>query len=118
MPKLYKGVNSGTKTVAAPGTPETLLDVAIAGIFKCFIDTSNMVAGTIMELRVYQMVLTGGTRRVGYVGRWAGAQPLDDLEKTSKTVWNELTDAGSLRFEINQTKGAAVAFAWKVERFG
>jgi hypothetical protein len=118
MPKLFKAANSGTKTVATPGTPETLLDVAIAGIFKLYVDTSNMVAGTILELRIYQMVLTGGTRRVGYLGRWEGVQPANDLEKVSRSVWNELTDAGALRFEINQTKGAAVAFAWKVLRFG
>jgi hypothetical protein len=108
---------SGTKTVATPGTPETLLDIAVAGTFKLIIDVSNMVTGTILELRIYQIVLTGGTRRVAWVGRFEGAQPVDDLIKTSKEVWNDLTDAGSLRFEINQTKGAAKAFAWKVQQY-
>jgi hypothetical protein len=108
---------SGTKTVATPGVAETLLDIAAAGTYKLIVDTSNMVSGTVLELRIYQIVLTGGTRRVVYVGRFEGLQPIDDLIKSSEEVWNELTDAGSLRFEINQTKGAAKAFAWKVQQY-
>jgi hypothetical protein len=105
---------SGTKTVAVIGTPETLLDVAAAGVYTLHVDTNAMQSGDNLELRVYQMVLTGGTRRVAYLGGWSGAQPTDDLIKISVPIANELTDAGALRFEINQRTGVARAFPWKV----
>jgi len=110
---------SGTKTVAVIGTAETLLDVAVAGTFVLYVDTNAMAAGDLLELRVYQIVLTGGTRRVvWYGGPWTGVQSPDDLIKASPPVSNELTDSGSLRFEINQRRGAARAFPWKVLTFG
>ena len=105
---------SGTKTVAVVGTAETLLDVSAAGTYTLHVDTINMASGDILELRIYQMVLTGGTRRVAYYAQWAGAQPTDDLIKISVPISNELTDSGALRFEINQKKGTARAFPWKV----
>jgi hypothetical protein len=105
---------SGTKTVAVVNTPETLLDVSAAGTYTLHVDTVNMAAGDVLELRIYQMVLTGGTRRVAYYGVWAGAQPTDDLIKVSVPISNELTDTGALRFEINQKRGTARAFPWKV----
>ena len=79
--------------------------MAAAGTYTLHVDTMNMAAGDVLELRIYQMVLTGGTRRVAYLGRWDGVQPTDDLIKVSVPISNELTDSGALRFEINQTKG-------------
>lgn len=108
---------SGTKTVSAVGTPETLLDVNAAGTYTLHIDTVNMAAGDVLELRIYQMVLTGGTRRVAYYAQWAGVQPTDDLIKISVPISNELTDSGALRFEINQAAGTARAFPWKVLKY-
>jgi hypothetical protein len=108
---------SGTKTVATPGTPETLLDVAVAGTFTLHVDTVNMAAGDMLELRIYQIVLTGGTRRVAYYATWSDAQVADDLIKISVPISNELTDSGSLRFEINQKLGTARAFPWKVLKY-
>src|SRR5262245_14453945 len=109
---------SGTKTVATVGTAETLLDVNAAGTYTLHIDTNALAAGDVLELRVYQMVLTGGTRRVAYFASWTGAQVADDLIKISVPISNELTDTGALRFEINQKKGAARAFPWKVLKYG
>ena len=99
------------------GTAETLLDVSAAGVYTLHVDTINMASGDILELRIYQMVLTAGTRRVAYYGQWAGAQPSDDLIKISVPIANELTDTGALRFEINQKKGVARAFPWKVLQY-
>lgn len=105
---------SGTFTQSVIGTPETLLDINSAATYTLHIDTVNMAAGDVLELRIYQMVLTGGTRRVAYYGVWSGAQPTDDLIKISVPISNELTDSGALRFEINQDAGTARAFPWKV----
>jgi hypothetical protein len=48
---------------ATIGTEHTLDDVAAAGTYTLHVDTVNMAAADVLELRVYQIVLTGGTRR-------------------------------------------------------
>lgn len=105
--------SSGTQS-ATVTTEHTLDDVATAGVFTLHVDTVNMVAGDILELRIYQMVLTSGTRRVAYLGTFYGAQATDDLIKLSVPVSNELTDSGSLRFTLKQTFGTSRNFPWKV----
>jgi hypothetical protein len=96
---------------------ETLLDVAAAGTYTCHIDSNAMAALDVVELRVYQMVLTAGTRRVAYYQRYDGAQAADDLIKISVPISNELTDAGALRFTIRQLAGTARAYPWKVLKY-
>lgn len=90
----------------------------VAGTFTLHVDTVNMVAGDVLELRVYQMVLTGGTQRVAYYARFDGAQPTDDLIKISVPISNELTDTNSLRFSLKQTFGTSRNFPWKVLTYG
>jgi hypothetical protein len=110
--------NSGTLTATGGGVEDTLDDVAAAGTYTLHVDTVNMVAGDICELRVYQMVLTGGTRRVAYYQRYDGAQPTDDLIKISVPISNELTDSGALRFTLEQSgAGTDKAFPWKVLKY-
>lgn len=104
---------SGTQT-ATVTTEHTLLDVATAGVYTLHVDTVNMVAGDVLELRIYQIILTSGTRRVAYVTSYAGAQPTDDVIKISVPIGNELTDSGSLRFTLKQTFGTSRNFPWKV----
>ena len=91
-----------------------LASVNAAGTYTLHVDTVNMAAGDILELRAYQMVLTSGTARVAYQMRYYGAQSADDLIKISVPVSNELTDATSLRFSLKQTFGTGRAFPWKV----
>jgi hypothetical protein len=89
----------------------------VAGTFTFHIDTVNMVAGDVLEIRIYQMILTGGTQRVAYVAKYEGAQPVDDRIKISVPISNELTDTNALRFSITQTFGTARAYSWKVLRY-
>lgn len=103
----------GTQT-ATIGSEHTLLDVAVAGTFTLHVDLTNMVAGDVVELRIYQMVLTAGTRRVAYYQQFVGAQSLDNMIQISVPISNELTDAGSIRFTLKQTNGTGRAFPWKV----
>jgi hypothetical protein len=107
---------SGTQT-ATIGTEHTLLDVATAGTYTFHVDTVNMAAVDTLELRVYQMVLTGGTRRVAYLARYTDAPSTDDLIKISVPISNELTDAGALRFTLKQTSGTGRSFPWKVLKY-
>jgi hypothetical protein len=108
---------SGTSAQTAGGAASTLLDVAVAGTFTLHVDTNLMAASDVIELRIYQMVLTAGTRRVAYLARYADAQPADDLIKISVPISNELTDAGALRFEITQPAGTTRALPWKVLKY-
>lgn len=107
---------SGTQT-ASISTEHTLLDVAVAGTFTYHVDMTNLAAADIVELRIYQIVLTGGTRQVAYYQRYLDAQPADNMIKISVPVSNELTDAGSLRFTLKQTAGTGRQFPWKVLKY-
>jgi len=108
--------STGTQT-ATVTTEHTLLDVAVAGTFTLHVDKVNMAAGDVLELRVYQIVLTGGTRRVAYYTMFSGAQSADDMIAISVPISNELTDAGSLRFTLKQTFGTGRNYPWKVLKY-
>jgi hypothetical protein len=108
---------TGTKTVSVINTEESLTTAAVAGTFTLHVDAINMAAGDVLELRIRQMVLTAGTARVAYYGRWEGAQPTDDMIKISVPISNELAEAGALDFRLNQAEGTARAFPWKVLKY-
>lgn len=107
---------SGTQT-ATIGTEHTLADVAVAGTFTLHVDTNAMTSTDILELRIYQLVLTGGTRRVAYYQQYNDAQPVDDRIKISVPISNELTDAGALGFTLKQIAGTGRAYPWKILKY-
>lgn len=107
---------SGTQT-ATVTTEHFLSSPNVVGTFTLHVDTVNMVAGDVLELRVYQMVLTGGTQRVAYCFRYEDVQPTDDIIKVSIPVSNELTDTNSLRFSLKQAAGTSRNFDWKVLKY-
>jgi hypothetical protein len=107
---------SGTQA-ATVTTEHFLTSPNVAGTFTLHIDTVNMVSGDALELRVYQMVLTGGTQRVAYYAIFTGAQSTDDLIKISVPISNELTDTNALRFSLKQTTGTSRNFPWKVLKY-
>lgn len=104
---------SGTQT-AVVGTEQTLLDVSTAGVYVLLVDKTNMAAGDVLELRVYVIILTGGTRKVAYFDRVVDAAVADDMIEISVPVPNDLTDSGSVRFTLKQTLGTARTYQWKV----
>ncbi len=114
---MYQGVaptlqSSGTKT--ADGTEQTLVDVAVAGLFVMEVDLSVMQAQDWLVLRVRQIILTGGTRREVFTQAYQGVQPTDNQLAISLHIGNELTDTASLRFTLEQTFGTGRAYPWKV----
>lgn len=108
--------STGTQT-ATIGTEHTLFDTGsapnTAGTYTLHVDCNAMAAGDVLELRIYQMVLTSGTRRVAYIQRYFDAQSADDQIKLSVPISNELTDSGALRFTLKQTAGTGRAYPWK-----
>lgn len=109
---------SGTQSTSGViGTEQFLSSPNVAGTFTLHVDTNAMAAGDVLELRVWQMVLTGGTQRVAYFMRYEGAQPADDQIKISVPISNELTDTNALRFGLKQTFGSARSYPWKVLKY-
>ncbi len=110
--------SSGTKT--ADGTEQTLLDIAVAGTFTLHVDLVNMASLDTVELRWYQIILTGGTRRCVYFQNYMDAQGGDNTYPRiaiSVPISNELTDAGSLRCTLKQTTGTNRNYDWKVLKY-
>lgn len=107
---------TGTQT-ATIGTEHNLANVAIAGTFTLHVDKNAMAAGDLLELRIYQMVLTGGTARVAYKTSYFDAQLADDLIAISVPISNELTDSTSLQFTLKQTLGTGRSFPWKILKY-
>jgi len=107
---------TGTTTPVV-GTENFIQNVAVAGTFTLHVDLSPMLAGDTLELRIYQMVLTGGTPRVAYLGSYFGAPSADNAIAVSVPISNELTDAQSLRFSILQRLGTARAYPWKILKY-
>lgn len=108
---------SGTLTATGGSTEDFLTSPNVAGTFTLHVDTVNMAAGDVVELRIYQMVLTGGTTRVAYFQRYDGVQATLDLIKISVPISNELTDTNALRFSLTQTAGTGRSFPWKVLKY-
>ncbi len=112
-PVLYaSGTQSATVT-----TEHILKDVTDPGTFIIEINTINMAVGDVVEFRVYAVTLTGGTKRVAYFMIYYGAQPVDDIQKISLPIGNDLTDATSLEFTLKQTFGTSRNFDWKVLQY-
>jgi hypothetical protein len=98
-------------------TEHTLADTSTAGTYVLSVDTNVMVAGDVLELRLYEMVLTSGTRRVAYYARYDGVQPADDMIKISVPISTALTDSGAIRATLLQTKGTSRTFPWNLKKF-
>lgn len=104
---------SGTQT-ATISTEHTLDASPAVGVFTLHVDANAMASGDTLELRVYQMVLTGGTTRVVFLGTFTDAQSADDKIKVSVPISNDLTETNGLKFTLKQTAGVGRAFPWKI----
>lgn len=104
---------TGTQT-ATISTEHFLSSPNVAGVYTLHVDMNAMASGDVLEVRVYQMVLTAGTQRVAQTYYFSGTQPTDGKILITDPIGNELTDANSLRFSLKQTAGTGRAFPWKV----
>lgn len=103
---------SGTQT-ATVTTEHTLATVSTAGVFVFNVDTANMTATDVLELRVKKPTLASGTTRTYLYAMYTGAQPTDDVLKTSVPVVIDAT-AGSATFTLKQTIGTGRSFPWSI----
>jgi len=107
---------SGTQTCTVT-TEHFLSSPNVAGVYTLNLDTNALAAGDILEVRLYKMVLTGGTARVAYVDAYAGAQPTDDKIKISVPLATGLSETNGLRFSITQTAGTGRNIPWSLETY-
>jgi hypothetical protein len=108
--------SSGTQT-ATIGTEHTLFDTASAATRTLFVDVTNLASGDALELHIYKMAKSAGTRLSVYKTLITGAQPTDDLGRISVPISTGLTDSGAIRFTLKQTLGTGRNFDWTVEKF-
>lgn len=105
--------DSDTQSTTVP-SEHSLASVNVQGIFSFEIDLFNLAANDIIELKIYKIILTGGTKRVLAYAQFYGVQPTHDVIKIAGPFYNDLTDSNSLEFAINQTHGSSRNYAWKV----
>lgn len=100
---------SGTQT-AVIGTEHTLLTTTTPGDYCFKVDKNTMQAGDILELRIYDTVLSGGASRVGYKVSYSGVQSADDQISISVPIPIDVAMTATLK----QTAGTGRAFPWKI----
>lgn len=110
--------HAAASQAATVTTEHTLVTISTPGVYVLIVDCSVLLANDMLELRAYQMVLTGGTSRVIQVVTYTGVQLADDLIKVSPPLYNDLTDATACKFTLKQTYGTSRTFPWKVLRLG
>ena len=106
--------SSGTQT-ATISTEHVLATISTQGTFVCNIDTFNMAAGDVVELRAYHMVTS--TSRVAYIMPYYGAQPTDDTVKEGLPIGNTLSTAAAVKYTLKQTFGTGRDFYFEVLQY-
>lgn len=99
---------SGTQS-ATVTTEHTLATITTSRVLILVVDTSNMVNGDSVELRVKRKVLSGGTAALAWFARYKHVQ--GDPVKISIPIPSPFSCA----FTLKQTEGTSRNFAWAVE---
>lgn len=109
--------DSDTQTCTVT-TEHTLASVDEAGVYTLHLDLDDLAAGDVLEVRVYQTILSGGTSRVAYFDAFAGVQPTLGKVVISPPISNDLAVTDALKFTITQTLGTSRDIPWKVLKHG
>lgn len=102
--------DSGTTAALVIGTETTLATDTNNGTFVLQVDTSNLVLGDLLEIRIYTINLSGGTLTQSWKGTCQHAQI--NNEKISPFVASDQSFRGTLK----QTAGTGRTFTWKMLR--
>lgn len=109
---------SGTQA-ATVGTEHTLADTSGSGTYQLAVDTTNMAAGDVLELRLKKILLSGDTPPgpVALYQAYYDAQPTDDLVKISVPISTAYGAAGAIRATLKQVAGTGRNFKWELLKF-
>ena len=108
------GAASGTSAQTSGGSASVLAEIATAGTFTLHIDLSLRSSNDTIEIRILQKILSAGALRIAYYQFFSGVQPTDNQLQISVPIANDLVEAASLRFTIQQPTGTARALPYKV----
>lgn len=101
---------SGTQT-ATINTEHSLATLAVAKVLTLVVDTNNMQNDDILELRVYEKVLTGSTRRLVFIGSFRDI-PVEPI-KVSVPVPSAGFTSG-FEATLKQTQGTGRSYDWSI----
>lgn len=107
-------VNTSGSQTATIGTEHTLATITTAGIYQLYVDVASLVAGDIVELRVYGKARSTDTERLLYGPFSVGPIVPGQLLIPSPAV----VSPHSVRFSLKQTTGTGRAFPWAVYATG
>jgi len=108
MPESPTVVAEGTQ-VAIVGTEQTLTDqVSVSRTFVVVVDTSALMSGDILALKIYTKARFTSVLNVAYYATFSGAQAQPN--KYSVPVPADI----EMKATLEQTAGTARSFDWKV----
>src|SRR3989442_36737 len=99
--------SSGTQT-ATISTEHSLAAPTTANVRILVVDTNAMANGDVLELRIKQKVLSGGTERVAFYAAFANVQFEPILISLPVAQFRGGT------FTLTQTAGTGRAFPWQI----
>ena len=108
-------IASGTQT-AVIGTEHVLNDNTTneGGVFDAGIDLGNMVAGDIVEIRLFEKMLAGGTLRRTYYAKYVGVADDEPNFKSQVLYIPAVTVKKEWKLTLKQTAGTGRAFDWTI----
>jgi hypothetical protein len=101
-------IASNTLTATAGGTEDDLATDTAGHTYVLKVDTAAMVLGDVIELRLYDKCLSGGTERLAYVVVYQHVQ--GDPMKLSPPLPADI----HIRATLKQISGSARTFPWKL----
>jgi hypothetical protein len=102
--------DSGTTAALTIGTETTLATDTSNGTFVLQVDTSNLVLGDLLEIRIYTINLSGGTLTQTWKGTYQHTQI--NNEKISPPIASDQ----SIKCTLKQVAGTGRTFPWKMLR--
>jgi len=102
--------DSGTTAALTINSETTLATDTNNGTFVLEVDTSNLVNGDLLEIRVYTITLSGGTLTQAWKGTYQHKQV--NNHKISPPIASDQ----SIKCTLKQTAGTGRTYAWKMLR--
>lgn len=102
--------DSGTTSALTIGTETTLATDTNNGTFVLEVDTSNLVLGDLLEVRVYTITLSGGSLTQVWKGTYQ--HPQINNHKASPPIASDQ----SIKCTLKQVAGTGRTFVWKMLR--
>ena len=100
--------NSGTTAALSIGSETTLATNTSNGTFVAQVDTSNLVLGDALTIRLYTINLSGGSLTQTWEASYANVQ------SNNMKVTPFIASDQSFRVTLTQTTGTGRTFAWKI----